>query len=69
MNLWLVGQHKPDVWCKWEWVGVFDSEEKAVSACRNGNYFLSPLTLNEVAPDASVPAPDGSYFPRVGENA
>lgn len=67
-ELWIVGQTKgryvrgnqSDV--AWEFQGVFDSEEKAVAACRDGNYFVAPVTLNAEAPSESIPFP-GGYYP------
>lgn len=31
-------------------IGVYNSEDLAVKACRDENYFVMPLTLNETAP-------------------
>lgn len=46
-----------------EFVGVFDSEEKAVAACATPDYFIGPATLNEATPDKTTEWP-GAYYPR-----
>ena len=49
---------------KWEFVGVFDSEEKARLACIKVNYFVGPILLNDAAPDEPV-GWDGAYYPHL----
>lgn len=46
-NLWLCGQFKNVETKEWEVQGIFDSEQKAIAACRTHMYFIIPLTLNE----------------------
>jgi hypothetical protein len=56
-QFWLCGQLKGD-WnitgSIWEFQGIFDSEEKAAAACRDQNYFIMPVTLNEELPHTTV---------------
>ena len=69
-KLWIVGQVKtnrpvqndPHPVYEWEFQGVFDSETKAVAACRTAMYFVMPCELNKALPDESVIAP-GAYYP------
>jgi len=44
----------------WEFQGVFDSEQKAIAACRDENYFIYSAIMNQELPDESV-EPDGRY--------
>lgn len=44
-----------------EFAGVFDSEEKAVAACRDENYYIFPSKLNERLPHETIP--DNGYYP------
>lgn len=53
-TLWLVGQYREDSEHKWEFQGVFDSEEKAIAACRYSWYFIAPARLNEQVPHETV---------------
>jgi hypothetical protein len=44
--VWVCGQvdeYNDDIWGI---VGVFSSEKKAVAACKNENYFVSPYKIN-----------------------
>lgn len=50
MNLWICGQSKGGGGNEWEWQVVFDSEEKAVAACRDNQYFIAEVELNEMLP-------------------
>ena len=64
MRLWLCGQirmkrGKP---YRWEFQGVFSTEDKAVRACRNENYFIYPCTLDEELPDERF-APMETRYP------
>ncbi len=63
MNLWIVGQKKDandDVWT-WGFEGVFDSEEKAIKACREDDFFIAPAPLNHSPPDGQNWK--GAYYP------
>ena len=50
----------------WEFVGVFDSEDKAIAACIDDNHFYGPAMLNVVTPKEAVDWP-GARRPTVKE--
>lgn len=56
--LWLVGQVRGK---DWEFQGVFSTEEKAIQACRNRNYFIAPIEVDTEAPDSAEPFPLCEY--------
>ena len=64
-ELWIVGQWKsgghPDK-TEWEFAGVFTDERKAVAACRDWTYFVSPMKLNHELPHETVEM-GRSYYP------
>ena len=60
MELWIVGQLRTVG--AWDFQGVFDSEERAVAACRDEKYFVAPATLNAELPHESHEFP-GGYYP------
>lgn len=63
MNLWIVGQKKGadnDGW-SWGFEGVFDSEQKAIEACREDDFFIAPSKLNFSNPDSNIWK--GAYYP------
>jgi hypothetical protein len=64
MDLWLVGQYKSGDWPEvvWEFTGIFDSEQKAVHACRDWTYFVAPIKLNKQLPHETVHL-EGEYYP------
>ena len=45
-KLWLCGQFRP-ITGRWEFQGIFSSREKAIAACRNENYFIQPVNLDD----------------------
>jgi hypothetical protein len=47
-KLWIVGEYILEVGGKaaWDFVGVFDSEERAIAACKKENHFVGPAELN-----------------------
>jgi hypothetical protein len=63
-ELWICGQLKGK-WSpkgsKWEFQGVFSKRSKAVKACKNSNYFIYPVCLNEEYPLTSVLPTDFEY--------
>ncbi len=65
-KLWIVGRvmfcHK-DGKSGWEFAGVFDSEEKAVEACKDVSYFVGPAILNKSLP-LDTTKWEGAYYPR-----
>lgn len=60
MELWIVG--KVVEGSEWEFDGVFDSEEKAIAACKSENHFIGPATLNKEIPEDCVEWV-GAYYP------
>ena len=71
MRLWIVQQFVKGIWDErkqqwddsvFEFVGVFDTEEQAVAACRDHNYIVIPIMLNEQLPHERVEMP-GCYYP------
>jgi hypothetical protein len=70
-KVWIVQQWVKGVWGErkqqwedsvFEFTGVFDTEEKAVAACRDKNYCVAPITVNEPFPHEKVEIP-GSHYP------
>ncbi len=62
MKLYLVGQYKEDK--STEIQGIFDSKDKAITACRNENFWWMRLTLNEELPIDTIETPDEDFdFP------
>jgi hypothetical protein len=63
--IWLCGQYKsgevPNV--IWEIQGVFSSKGKALSACRNRNYFIAPLEIDKEFPDETTEPLSGVEYP------
>lgn len=47
----------------WDLQGVFDSEKKAISACKNEDYFIGPVELNKEIPSNQIEW-EGAYFPK-----
>lgn len=54
MQLWIVGKLLTDHNHTWEFVGVFDSCQKAAEACTTPQHWYGPATLNERLPDVTV---------------
>jgi hypothetical protein len=38
----------------WELQGIFDSDTKAIIACRDESYFVSPITINKELPHETI---------------
>jgi hypothetical protein len=60
-ELWLVGQYKSGQFPSivWEFVGVFTTEDAALRACPDIDYFMTPVKVNEAA------QPESGQFPYV----
>jgi hypothetical protein len=43
-NLWLCG--KNNIHGSWEFAGIFSTEQKAINACKNENYFIASVGLD-----------------------
>lgn len=62
-ELWIVGRHsdperQPLVW---EFMGVFDSRERAIAACTLPHDWIGPAMLNERCPDENTLWPGIEY--------
>ena len=71
MELYFVGKHicKTDKGIVWEFFGVFDNEERALKICKDENYFISKIKVNDIAPEETVNFPDINYpLSQKGEN-
>ena len=66
MRAWIVGDSNYEKWtpgwAAWQFVGMFDSEGKAVAVCKTKTHFVAPCTMNEVVPNDGTVLP-GSYYP------
>lgn len=60
-TVWIVGKNL-DNNGKWEFQGVFDDIDKAMSACHTINDFIGPTTLNKEIPQESSYWP-GAFYP------
>jgi len=51
--MWLVGQYRSGESGNvvWDFRGIFSTEEKAMNACRNENYFVHEVIIDEEVPD------------------
>lgn len=67
MTLWIVGRTLDWQISSWEFAGVFSTEDKAVSACRDATYFIGEATLDEELPHETITThwPGGRY-PKTG---
>ena len=63
MDVWIVGQVRPEKFKEWEFQGVFSSEALAIEACINSNFFIGKATVDVAVPIESMPWP-GAYFPK-----
>jgi len=59
-KLWLVGQMMEP---RWEFYGVFETEEEATVQCLNEDFFIAPVIVGEEMPNATVSWP-GAYYPK-----
>lgn len=64
-KLWIVGQFLPKdgSLSAWEFQGIFDSEERAIKACINSNYFIGPAELNAEIQETTMTEWPGAYYP------
>ena len=62
-ELWVVGKYvaeTPDG-SVWEFQGIFDDKDMAISRCKNRNWFIGPCILNECFPDEKIAWPGCEY--------
>lgn len=64
-QLWICGKAY-EYGQRWEFQGVFDTEEKAKAACLDSCYFSGPATLNKTLPDEPSKW-EGAYWPNCEE--
>ena len=56
MQLWIVGEYVTHIETKslpvtaWDFVGIYDTQEKALANCITRNRFYVPVNLNQNAP-------------------
>ena len=63
-KLWIVGLTKDDDPDRdWNFIGVFDSKDKAEAACRTANHWIGPAKMNEDTGDQTVEW-EGAYWPK-----
>jgi hypothetical protein len=68
MTLHVVGKIASDEkFREWEFIGVFDSEEKALAACRTPDHFIGSATMNLDVGDDLVEWPRFRYPMREGK--
>jgi hypothetical protein len=55
MQLWLVGRFiaKTEAGTAWDFAGIFSDQVLAIAACRDENYAVAPIVLNEQPPHES----------------
>jgi len=72
MKLWVVGRinqpeeledHRGNTW---DLIGVCSSEEIAAEACKDKNYFIGPIELNQILPKEYIEW-EGYYHPKEGK--
>lgn len=64
-TLWLVGEVLPEgheCGHSWQFIGIFDSQSKAIAACKTENYFTGSAILNEAIECEPKPWPV-AFFP------
>jgi hypothetical protein len=63
-KLFIVGRKDPEPRA-WEFIGVFDDEQKAIAACITDDHCVCPAVLNEnVETGTGWP---GAWYPRLQE--
>jgi hypothetical protein len=54
-EMWLVGRVFEDTQRQWEFMGIFESKEKAIAACTDWyDFVVGPVLLNERSPEETV---------------
>jgi hypothetical protein len=66
MNVWIVGQLRPDLHHRWEICGIYREKPDAVAACRDDSYFIGNVPLDTPFPEESTVLPEFE-FPKAGE--
>lgn len=62
-RLWICGQYRSGEFGNaiWDFQGVFSTKGKAITACRNYNYFIFPVAVDEELPDETIIPPEYEY--------
>jgi len=66
MIAWVVGQVRGKTAngdAAWDFQGLFATEELAVAACRDHNYFVAPAEMNTPLQHEKAPSWPGAYYP------
>ena len=45
MKVWIVGE-EGEFWERWELKGIYSTEEKALSACKDKYHFVTPVEVD-----------------------
>jgi hypothetical protein len=61
-KLWGMGTYIGPSSDQWTLGGIFDSEEKAIKACKTHRDFIGPINLNEEQPSENEEWPN-AYYP------
>lgn len=59
--VWIVGQVREEK--DWEFQGVFNTEQEAIEACVDENYFIGPAIFGQPCPRETVHW-HGAYWPK-----
>lgn len=57
-QIWIVGFRDMDGTKPWEFVGAYDSKEKAFAVCKDCRFFAARVGLNDTAPEEESPWPE-----------
>ncbi len=64
MKVWIVNQYKEEKKDdKFEFQGVFDTKEKAISACLDWSYGMGPAIMNEEISRETLDCWEGYFYP------
>jgi len=64
LKFWIVGHYRMQTQSGsvWDFQGLFFTKRRAIKACKNKNYFIAPISLNQEIPTEPLPWP-GLEFP------
>lgn len=57
MTLYLVGMRRKDL-PDWEFVGIYTTQDLAIKACLDSQYFYAPVVPNVTMPEERQPWPE-----------
>ena len=62
-RVWIMGQIKSDEeYKRWEFMGIFTTEAKAIAACTTERHFIGPAGVNVRQSDDTLKW-EGAYYP------